>query len=420
MKAPKINPVSTVPLQKPKFYRLENGAGLYDLRLGNQEILKIEWLFDAGRWYEIKPLASRIAAQQLKSGVEGYNADKLADFFDFYGAKLKIYDDFDNTCVRLYCLTKHLPTLLPLLYEILLHPIYDAKELEQFCSRNKQTLKLELQKNDVLAYRCFTELLFGEKHPYGYNSIPEFYDAINRDDLFEHHQRCYHAGGCKVIVSGKTNDSIIDLIRQFTLKLPTGKTAAEIKVPEFPNNVPLQFVQPAAKDSAQASIRIGCRMFDKKHPDYHAFSFVNSLLGGYFGARLMQNLREDKGYTYSIYSSMETMQKGGYFYIYTDVNTDVKDAALAEIYHELERLQHEPVPEEELNMLKNYSLGMFLNSVDGVFNVSSVIRELIEEDIPYDFFEDAVEKTKAIAAEEVMEIAQKYFKRENLCEVLVY
>ena len=191
-------------------------------------------------------------------------------------------------------------------------------------------------------------------------------------------------------------------------------------VPEFPNNVPLQFVQPAAKDSAQASIRIGCRMFDKKHPDYHAFSFVNSLLGGYFGARLMQNLREDKGYTYSIYSSMETMQNGGYFYIYTDVNTDVKDAALAEIYHELERLQHEPVPEEELNMLKNYSLGMFLNSVDGVFNVSSVIRELIEEDIPYDFFEDAVEKTKAIAAEEVMEIAQKYFKRENLCEVLVY
>ena len=420
MKAPKINPVSTVPLQKPKFYRLENGAGLYDLRLGNQEILKIEWLFDAGRFYEIKPLASRIAAQQLKSGVEGYNADKLADFFDFYGAKLKIYDDFDNTCVRLYCLTKHLPTLLPLLYEILLHPIYDAKELEQFCSRNKQTLKLELQKNDVLAYRCFTELLFGEKHPYGYNSIPEFYDAINRDDLFEHHQRCYHAGGCKVIVSGKTNDSIIDLIRQFTLKLPRGKTAAEIKVPEFPNNVPLQFVQPAAKDSAQASIRIGCRMFDKKHPDYHAFSFVNSLLGGYFGARLMQNLREDKGYTYSIYSSMETMQNGGYFYIYTDVNTDVKDAALAEIYHELERLQHEPVPEEELNMLKNYSLGMFLNSVDGVFNVSSVIRELIEEDIPYDFFEDAVEKTKAIAAEEVMEIAQKYFKRENLCEVLVY
>ena len=420
MKAPKINPVSTVPLQKPKFYRLENGAGLYDLRLGNQEILKIEWLFDAGRFYEIKPLASRIAAQQLKSGVEGYNADKLADFFDFYGAKLKIYDDFDNTSVRLYCLTKHLPTLLPLLYEILLHPIYDAKELEQFCSRNKQTLKLELQKNDVLAYRCFTELLFGEKHPYGYNSIPEFYDAINKEDLFEHHQRCYHAGGCKVIVSGKTNDSIIDLIRQFTLKLPTGKTAAEIMVPEFPNNVPLQFVQPAAKDSAQASIRIGCRMFDKKHPDYHAFSFVNSLLGGYFGARLMQNLREDKGYTYSIYSSMETMQNGGYFYIYTDVNTDVKDAALAEIYHELERLQHELVPEEELNMLKNYSLGMFLNSVDGVFNVSSVIRELIEEDIPYDFFEDAVEKTKAIAAEEVMEIAQKYFKRENLCEVLVY
>jgi len=420
MKAPKINPVSTVALQNAEVFKLENGAEVLDLRLGTQEILKIEWLFDAGRWFEIKPLASRMAAQQLKSGIEGYNADELADFFDFYGAKLKIYDDFDNICVRLYCLTKHLPTLLPLLYEMLLNPVYEAKELEQYCSRNKQTLKLELQKNDVLAYRCFTELLFGDKHPYGYNSVPEFYDAIRREDLIEHHQRCYTTKGCKVIVSGKTNDSIINLIREFTLKLPEQKAVNEIIIPEFPTNVPRQFVLPAAKTSAQASIRIGCRMFDKKHPDYHAFSFVNSLLGGYFGARLMQNLREDKGYTYSIYSSMETMRHGGYFYIYTDVNTDVKEAALAEIYHELERLQHEPVPDEELNMLKNYSLGMFLNSVDGVFNVSSVIRELAEEDISNDFFEEAVDKTKSIGAEEVMEIAQKYFNKENLCEVLVY
>lgn len=420
MKAPKIHPVSTIPLQRPEIHQLSNGAEVYDLRLGNQDIIKIEWLFDAGRWFETKPLVARLTAQQLKTAIVGYSADQLADFFDFYGAKIKFYDDFDNVCIRLYCLTKHLSTLLPVVYELLLCPLFDEKELSQFCSRNIQTLKLELQKNDVLAYRAFTELLFGEKHPYGYNSIPDFYDNINRDDLLEHHKRCYNAHGCKVIVSGKTTDAILNLIQQYTLNIPKGNEEIMLNIPSFPESVPQIFQQQAGKTSTQASIRIGCRLFDKNHPDYHAFYFVNTLLGGYFGARLMQNLREDKGYTYSIYASMETMRHGGYFYIYTDVNTDVKDAALAEIYHELERLQHEPVPVEEMNMLKNYSLGMFLNAVDGVFNVSTVIRELVEENISFDFFEQMVEKTNNITAEEVMEIAKKYFKREDLCEVLVY
>ena len=354
--------------------------------MGNQEILKIEWLFDAGRWYETKPLAARMTLQQLKSGIKGYNADQLADFFDFYGAKLKFYDDYDNVTVRLYCLTKHLHILLPVLYDLLLEPLFDEKEISQYCSRNKQTLKLELQKNDVVAYRCFTELLFGDKHPYGYNTIPEFYDQIKREDLIKHHHNCYTAHGCKVIVSGKTSDKIIDLIKDFTLKLPEGTEFLIKEMPVFPNDVPLSYHLPSPKTSSQASIRIGNRIFSKSHPDYNSFYFLNTLLGGYFGARLMQNLREDKGYTYSVYSSMESMKHGGYFYIYTDVNTDVKDEALAEIYYELERLQVEPVPEEEMQMLKNYSLGMFLNAVDGVFNVSSVLRELIESYLPFDFF----------------------------------
>jgi predicted Zn-dependent peptidase len=419
MKAPIINPVSSIPLQLPEIHILENGVTLYDLRLGSQEILKIEWLFDAGRWYETKQLAARLTAQLLKSGIAKYNADELADFYDFYGAKLKIYDDFDNVCIRLYCLTKHLSTLLPILSKMLLEPLFDDREIEQFCSRNKQTLKLDLQKNDVLAYRTFTELLFGSQHPYGYNSVPEFYDNIKRDDLIAHHKRCYTGNGCKIIVSGKTSDDILKLIEHYALHIPSGQENVIPEIPAFPSEVPLIFRQEAAKTSAQASLRIGCRMFDKKDPDFSSFYFVNTLLGGYFGARLMQNLREDKGYTYSIYSSMETMRHGGYFYIYTDVNSDIKEAALAEIYHELKRLQEEPVGEEEMSMLRNYSLGMFLNTVDGVFNVSSVIRELAEEGLPFDFFEEMVEKTNNITSEEVMVIANKYLNRENLCEVVV-
>jgi predicted Zn-dependent peptidase len=209
------------------------------------------------------------------------------------------------------------------------------------------------------------------------------------------------------------------LLKKYTLELPHYKNDFRAEILDFPKQERTVIRQDAPKESNQASIRIGSRLFDKKHPDYSSFYFVNTLLGGYFGARLMQNLREDKGLTYSVYSSMETMRHGGYFYIFTDVNNHLKESALSEIYFEMDRLQTELVDHEELDMLKNYSLGMFLNAVDGVFNVSSVIRELIEEDLDFDFFETMVSKTRDITSEEVQSIAQTYFQKDQLSEVVV-
>ena len=184
------------------------------------------------------------------------SADELADEFDFYGAKLKVSDDFDVISIRLYCLTKHFARLIPLVYEMILRPVFDSKELELFCSRNKQTLKLELQKNDVIAYRVFTELLFGEHHPYGYNSSPEMYDGIRREDLIEQHQRSYGSRGCKIIISGKTTDDIIILLKKYTLELPNNRNDLNGYKTDFPKQGRTVIRQDAAKESNQASIRI--------------------------------------------------------------------------------------------------------------------------------------------------------------------
>lgn len=419
---PIIQPVISIPLPKPTKCILNNGVELYELRMGSQEILKLEWLFDAGRWYETKPLVARATAKLLKSGIPGMNADALADFFDFYGAKLKISDDFDNVSIRLYCLTKHLDKLLPIMTQLFLQPTFEEAELQSFCNRNKQTLRSELQKNEVIAYRVFTESLFGERHPYGYNSEPHHYDNLQTADLVAHHKRCYTGSACKLIVSGKTNNQSIALIRGYAEQLEKGTKPIAVGISELPPNSPNTLHLPPAKSSMQASIRIGSRLFDNKHPDYAAFYFANTLLGGYFGARLMQNLREDKGYTYSVYSSMEMMQHGSYFYIYTDVNTDVKDAAVQEIYSEIQRLQDEPVGKEELEMLRNYMLGMILSLVDGVFSISSVIKELISEGLDiddFDRFERLVKVTREITPKQIQQIACSYFNKEQLLEVVV-
>lgn len=417
-KPPAIQTIYSIPLPQPRLRQLSNGLELYELRIGSQEILKIEWLFDAGRWYEQKPLAARAAAQLLKSGTPSYSADELADFFDFYGAKFKISDDFDEVSIRLYCLSKHLPKLLPVVMELLTTPIYDEQELKQFAQRHKQALRQQLQKNEVLAYRIFTEELFGKEHPYGYNSEPIFYDNLKRDDLIQHHKRCYLGSSCKVIVGGKTDDALMDLLCSYLEQLPTGNAPLGLVLPSLPESNRKQHFPPV-KNSTQASIRIGSRAMTRKHEDYPDFSFTNLLLGGYFGARLMQNLREDKGYTYSIYSSMESMRHGSYFYIYTDINSDVKEAALAEIYREIERLQEETVSDQELEMVKNYSLGMFLNAVDGVFNVSAIWKEIIVEGLPSNFFDHLVEETANITTQQIQDMARLYFNKEQLTEIVV-
>jgi len=415
---PPIHQIRQLPLPAPERQELANGLILHELQMGSQEVLKIEWLFQAGRWFEEHKLQARATAALLRAGAGQRTADELADFFDFYGAKLKVSDDFDSLSIRLYCLSKHLPKLLAVIMDLLLDPQFEQEELDQFQQLSKQRLRIQLQRNELQAYRIFTEKLFGSKHPYGYNSEAEDYNTIDRDRLLAHHRRCFLANNCQVIVSGKTDAATMDLLKTELSRLPHGTppqgsslllTAAEIGA----------FHYPAIKaESQQASIRIGRRALSQKSPDYAAFHFTNTLLGGYYGARLMQNLREDKGYTYSVYSAEELMRHAGYFYIYTDVAKEVKTAALTEIYKEIDRLQEETVSEEEMQMLKNYSLGMFLSATDGVFNLSEVWKELILSGLDASFYNQLVEATLAMPASEVMRIAQTYLQKEQLTEVV--
>ena len=143
------------------------------------------------------------------------------------------------------------------------------------------------------------------------------------------------------------------------------------------------------------------------------------VLGGYFGARLMQNLREQNGFTYGVYSSMETMINSGYWYVYTDVGIEVKDAAIKEIYNEIDRLKETLIDAEELEMVKNYCLGIQLTGLDGVFNISSVIKSLVLSDLNQQYFYSFINSIKNISAEEIKTMAQKYLRKKDLIEVVV-
>ena len=169
----------------------------------------------------------------------------------------------------------------------------------------------------------------------------------------------------------------------------------------------------------QSSIRIGRKLFSRHHPDYKGLFVLNTILGGYFGSRLMANLREEKGYTYNIHSSLDAMRYDGYFYIGTEVGTQHTSATLEQIYLEMQKLQDTPISTDELEMVRNYLMGNFLTMLDGPFNVSEVAKTLVSDHIPLSFFESLVRTVQEIQAEELQLLAQKYLNKEEMWEVIV-
>ena len=414
--APAINKVENLRLRHPQQYHLSNGIPVYDINMGALPVVKIEIVFFAGRPFEKKHLAARTTASLLREGSEKYSSAEIANAFDFYGGSLSIPVNMDTSNVLVYSLTRHLDKLLPIVADILTRPSFPQKELDVYVARAKKRLQLDLSKNDVIAYRTITEKIFGEEHPYGYNSTPETYAALTREDLIAHFEENYTAGNCMVIVSGDTGELLRNKLEKYIGRIPRGPGREAFLPSVKPSPQKLKIDRP---DSVQTAIRIGRRLFNRKHPDFNGMYVLNTILGGYFGSRLMENIREQKGYTYNIYSTHDAFLFDGYFYVGTEVGKDFVEQTTREIYQEMKRLQTEPVAADELEMVRNYLLGNLLTNLDGPFNVAEVVKTFVQEGLSLDDFDNLIGTIKNIGEEEIRSLAAKYLGPAEMIEVVV-
>ena len=414
--APKINKVTSVDFILPKRHELSNSIPVWEIRTDKQDVIKLDLFFRAGRPYENKKMVARACTRLLREGTRSYSSKEIAEILDFHGASLSSPVDLDNSNIVLYCLAKHFEKLLPLFTEIVTEPIFPEDELVQFVETNKQSLKVNENKVDVKAYRVITEKIFGKDHPYGYNSSLEGLDELSIDDLKKHFKNSHIGQNAELIISGNTSDKTIALLDKFLGKIPKGeKKAVQYKTSVFePKDV--RIIMPKVLQSA---IRIGMKTFDRSHTDYNGFYVLNTILGGYFGSRLMMNIREEKGYTYNIFSSLDTMVNDGYFYVGTEVGQAYEQQTLTEIYHEMNRLKTEPIGKDELQMVKNYLMGNLLTMFDGPLNVSEAIKTMRVHNLPFETLNELISTIQQIGPEDIMELSNKYLNRENFWEVVI-
>lgn len=422
--APLIHEVRHLVLPRPTLFRLDNGISVYVLDYPGQEIVKVEAVFRAGRPEEHKRLAARAATRLLREGTLHQTGAEIAEHLDFYGASLNVPTHLDTSSFVLFSLKKYAAEVIPTFAEMLQLPLFPENELETFRRTSIQELLVELEKVETVAYRKVTELIFGENHPYGYNSIPEDYLAIQRADIQQFYDTWFTPAQCMIFASGRIDNEVLSLLNRHlgawqkqTLNPAQAKNPEHINAPapaknQKPIHIPLA-------GSLQTAIKIGRRLFDRNHPDFNGLVVLNTVLGGYFGSRLMTNIREKKGYTYNIYSTVDAYLHDGCFYIATEVSPDKSAAALRAIFSEMKKLREQPVPEEELSMVRNYILGMLLNGLDGPINSSDMVRNMMVEGQSPEKFDALVQTVRQITPEALQQLAARYLQPDDFWVVTV-
>jgi zinc protease len=409
----------SISLKQPEIFTLNNGIVVYNINAGAEQVVQLEWVFRAGNWYENKNNVAAAANFLLKNGTSKHSAYEINEYVDFYGAYLNRSCYNETATISLHCLSRHLEQLLPIVREILEDAVLPEQELQIYRQNMKQKLAVNLRKCDFIAGRKIDALLFGEKHPYGIYSELSDYDALQRDELVEHYKKYYQNGHCTVFSAGILPADYAMLMNRYFGDLPLNADPLQTVEHKVVEDIQKKWNIINDPDGVQAAIRIARPFPTRNHPDFPKVQVLNALFGGFFGSRLMTNIREDKGYTYGIYSFLVNHIHAGAWMISTEAGRDVAEATVKEVYHEMQQLRETTVGDEELLLVKNYLIGTLLGDMDGPFQIIGRWKNLILNGLDEKFFYHSVDTIKNISAEELKLMANKYLVPEEFYELVV-
>jgi predicted Zn-dependent peptidase len=401
-------------------FTLDNGVPVYSINAGAEEVMLVEMVFFAGNSFEEKNLVAASANFLLRNGTSKKKAFQINEHFEYYGSFLNRACYNETSTITLHCLNKHIGELLPVVEELITDSVFPENELAIFKQNQKQRLSVNLKKSEFVAGRLIDSYLYGEKHPYGKYTSHEEYDALDREELVEYFNKYYRSGSCMIFAAGKLPADLFQLLNKHLGKLSLGnnfqKPVHEVSSNKKPGE---KFRIDNDPNGMQGAIRIARPFPNRHHPDFQKVMVLNNIFGGYFGSRLMSNIREDKGYTYGIHSYIQDHLQQSAWVISTEAGKDVCQATIDEVYKEMKRLKDEPVGEKELQLVRNYMMGIILGDLDGPFHIIARWKSYILNEIDENYFYKAIETIRTVSAEELQQLANKYLNQDEFYELVV-
>jgi len=411
---PLYHQIEEISIKKASKALLNNGIELYSIRSGTQEVLKFDILFNAGKYFEINNGVSFFAGKLLSEGVPGYTSEQIAATFDSYGALLEIISGPDYLEISLHCLSKHFHKLAALLHRIITEATYPEDEIEIHKNIRARNLEVNNEKTSFVASKLFRENIFGSTHPYG--QVLNISDIHNttRKQIVEFAENHIFSKPFTIFVSGNFGEDIIKLIHD-EFGNPAISDAKKVEQPDFSGKNKIIYTE--KENSVQTSLRMGTTTIPMTHNDIHGLMVTNEILGGYFGSRLMKNIREDKGLTYGIYSGIANFNHASYFVVSADVKKEFRVEAMDEIVKEIENLQNVPVDKDELETVRNYMLGQLQSSINTPFALISYFKNLYQNNLTYKYYQDYINTIRSITPSEIQSLAKQYMATEHLISI---
>lgn len=414
--APEVHSVDKIDFFEPEYQLLPGGTSFFTLYGGTQEVVKLDFSFKAGNWYEDSKLESLMAASMISEGTSGKTAREIADRIDFYGAQLSSVPYYDNNYVSLLSLKKHLPHLIPLLAEIIQDASFPENEFEIARQKRKQRALVDAEKVGIVAQRAFIRSLMGTGHPYAPIASPDVYDEVTLEGARNHYRKYYYSSNATLFASGDVDEEVKKMIvDNFGPTWGQPSLFKTNQIPVISSGERTSFID--RENANQNAITIGKRVPAQNHPDSPGLKLLTTIFGGYFGSRLMSNLREEKGLTYGIHASVVSFVREAIFMIHAEVTAEKTDEAIKEIFHEMQRLKDELVPESELAPLRSFLSGRMLEDFDGPFARAQSFSSLYEAGLKVDYFDKIIHAIKTTTPEQIRELARKYFDPETMYTV---
>lgn len=411
--APQIKEIKEISFSTPKKYTIAGQTNLFHMKKVPNKTARLDLYFDAGKIHGDTITASLVNGLLL-SGTKTKSAVQIQEEINALGGFLESGISVENSVISIYCLRKKLPKLFSILIDAIQNVEFNPKEIDELVADRKQKLKISEEKVNFLAQRGFREELFASNKKYATGTFLSDYENIDRQKLIDFHKEFYLNGLTKMVIVAnikkKEIKKFIEVIKPMAKEIPT-EFASSISNRSGRKNI-------QKTEAIQSAIRVGRTLFNKKHNDYLDFLVLNTILGDYFGSRLMKNIREDKGYTYGIGSILAELNETGYFLIATEVGSDVCEKALQEIKKELTLLQTELVSEEELSIVKNYMLGQLLKSADGPYAMTDLFLSAELQGKGLDFYNQAISAIQSITPQRIQELAKQYLNWEEMSIVV--
>ena len=378
---------------------------------GNTDLVKIDFLFEAGSAYQEQPLCASAASKLYSVATRSLSAAEMSEFVDFRGIIMETNSEVLQSSLTVYMLRRYVDEMLPMIKAMFEQPAFAEEDYRVWQTKRHEEIATLEHRTAPMARRLFYQALFGATHPLGRYATADDVYRLELHIVKDFWRRRYRLASCKVVAAGAVDDMLLDSLHGL---LPTNYVDTVRMTLDNVLGIPTTKHLPMP-GATQTSLRIGRLLpLSWDSIDYARFMILTTLLGGYFGSRLMRNIREDKGYTYGIYARTQIYRGCIVFYIVADVAAGTAEAAIQEVFNELRRLSDERVDDDELLLVKNVLVGDFLRSVDGVFELSGRYCDMIGTSVDERLTENLAAAIDETTAAQLQELAQRLLKVEDM------